>query len=51
MEVIYSDESLNDIKFWKKSGNKSIQSKITQFILSIQDKPIRRRRETGSVKV
>lgn len=39
MEIAYSDESLNDITFWKKSGNKAIQKKITQLIEAILANP------------
>lgn len=39
MEIAYSDQSLNDINFWKKSGNKAIQKKITQLIEAILANP------------
>jgi toxin YoeB len=39
VEVIYSDKALLDIKFWKKSGNKEIQKKISALISSIQLTP------------
>jgi toxin YoeB len=42
MEVIYKDKALEDIKFWKKSGQKNIQSRITKLIEDIQHHP-----ETG----
>ena len=32
MEVILKDKALLDIEFWKKSGNKAIQKKITELI-------------------
>jgi len=32
MEVIYKSEALADIDFWKKSGNKIVQKKITSLI-------------------
>ena len=32
MEVIFKDKALLDIEFWKKSGNKAIQKKITELI-------------------
>ena len=32
MEVVYKDKALADIKFWKKSDQKIIQNKISQFI-------------------
>jgi toxin YoeB len=42
MEVIYKDEALLDLKYWKKSGNKQVQKKITELIKDIKLHP-----ETG----
>ena len=42
MEIIYKDEAILDIKYWKKSGNKQVQNKITELI-----KDIIRHPETG----
>jgi toxin YoeB len=42
MEVIYKDKALNDIDFWKKSGQKTIQSRISKLIEDIKNHP-----ETG----
>ena len=39
MEVIYSPKAINDLIFWKKSGNKVIQKKIEQLIIAIQENP------------
>jgi len=39
MEVIYKDKALNDIKFWKKSGQKNIQSRIVKLIKDIEVHP------------
>jgi len=39
MEIQFVDDSLLDIKFWKKSGNKAIQKKIQQLILAILEDP------------
>jgi len=39
MEIIYYDEALADIKFWKKSGNKIVQKKIEQLIVDILEHP------------
>ncbi|WAC40660.1 Txe/YoeB family addiction module toxin [Pedobacter sp. SL55] len=39
MEVIYSPKAINDLMFWKKSGNKVIQKKIEQLITAIQENP------------
>jgi len=38
MEVIYSPKAVEDLKYWKKSGNKIIQKKITNLIDAIQQK-------------
>jgi len=35
VEVDFLDKALEDIEFWKKSGNKRIQSKITKLLESI----------------
>jgi len=42
MEVILKDKALSDREFWKKSGNKQVQKKISQLIEDIQKHP-----ETG----
>ena len=42
MEIIYKDGALLDIKYWKKSGNKQVQKKITELITDIIQLP-----ETG----
>ena len=39
MEIIYLQEALNDINYWKKSGNKSIQKRISKLIQSIENTP------------
>lgn len=39
MEVIYLQEALNDLKYWKKSENKTIQKRIIKLIQSIEDTP------------
>jgi toxin YoeB len=39
MEVIFAPKAVNDLAYWKKSGNKSIQKKIAQLILAIQESP------------
>ncbi|WP_322974810.1 type II toxin-antitoxin system YoeB family toxin [Pedobacter sp. MR22-3] len=33
------DEALADIKFWKKSENKTVQKKIEQLIVNILEHP------------
>ena len=39
MEVIYAPQAIDDINYWKRSGNKAIQKKIEQLILAIQANP------------
>jgi len=39
MEIIYSPQAIEDIKYWKTSGNKNIQKKIAALILAIQTNP------------
>ncbi|RZL29851.1 MAG: Txe/YoeB family addiction module toxin [Pedobacter sp.] len=39
MEVIFSPKAVSDLAFWKKSGNKTVQKKITQLIIAIQENP------------
>ncbi|RZL62095.1 MAG: Txe/YoeB family addiction module toxin [Pedobacter sp.] len=41
MEVIYSPKAINDLLFWKKSGNSQIQKKIEQLIIAIQENPFK----------
>jgi len=39
MEVIFAPKAVEHLNYWKKSGNKSIQKKIEQLIVSIQENP------------
>ena len=39
MEVDFLDKAIDDIEFWKKSGNKTVQSKITKLLESICKTP------------
>ena len=39
MEVGYSAKAMEDIAYWKKSGNKKIQQKIAALIFSIEETP------------
>jgi len=39
MEVVYKDKALEDIKFWKKSGQKTTQNKISSLIEDIKQHP------------
>jgi toxin YoeB len=35
MEIVYQPKALDDLKYWKKSGKKQIQSKISNLLQSI----------------
>jgi toxin YoeB len=39
VEIIYSVKAIEDLKYWKKSGNKILQKKIQELILAIQENP------------
>ncbi|GGH30059.1 Txe/YoeB family addiction module toxin [Sphingobacterium alkalisoli] len=39
MEVIYTPQAVEDLKYWKKSGNKVVQKKIQQLITAIVENP------------
>lgn len=39
MEVIFAPKAINDLAYWKKSGNKIIQKKINQLIIAIKENP------------
>jgi toxin YoeB len=39
MEIIFSPNAIEDLAYWKKSGNKIIQNKIQQLLRSIQETP------------
>ena len=39
MEVDFLDKALEDINYWKNSGNKSIQKRISKLIESISKTP------------
>ena len=39
MEIDFQDQALDDIDFWKKSGNKPVQSRITKLLESIRITP------------
>ncbi|WP_416865135.1 MAG: Txe/YoeB family addiction module toxin [Imperialibacter sp.] len=39
MEVIYLPEAIHDLVFWKKSGNKKIQQRISVLVKAIQVDP------------
>lgn len=39
MEIIYSLKALEDINYWKKSGNKGVQEKISALLDDILQHP------------
>ena len=39
MEIIYNQKALDDLQYWKKSGNTKIQKKISQLIQAIEHDP------------
>jgi toxin YoeB len=39
MEIIFSPQSLEDLRFWKESGNVKIQKRIEKLLDSIQETP------------
>jgi len=39
VEVVFKDKALEDIRFWKKSGQKIAQNKIVRLIDDIQQHP------------
>ena len=39
MEIVYTDKAIADLAFWKRSGNKAIQNKISSLIESISETP------------
>jgi len=51
MEVAYSARALEDIRYWKKSGNKKIQERIAALIEDIKHHPFTGNRQTGTTKI
>jgi toxin YoeB len=39
MEIIFSPKAIEDLQYWKKSGNKTIQKKIEKLLDSILENP------------
>lgn len=39
MEIVFSQEALKDIEYWKKSGNKKVIEKIRSLLEEIQNTP------------
>lgn len=41
MEVVFSPKAIEDLNYWRKSGNKTIQNKISNLIAAIQKDPFK----------
>ncbi len=39
MEVVFTPRAFEDLKYWKKSGNKVVQKKINQLLDAIKQNP------------
>lgn len=39
MEIVYLPQALDDLKFWRKSGNKAVQKRISELLESIEQTP------------
>ena len=39
MEITYSEQALEDITYWKKSGNKDLMNKITSLLRDMEEHP------------
>ncbi len=39
MEITYSEQALEDIAYWKKSGNKDLMNKITSLLRDMEEHP------------
>ena len=39
IKVVYLSQALDDLSYWKKSGNKAIQQRISKLIQSIIEAP------------
>lgn len=39
MEIDYTDDAKQDLVYWRKINNKSVQKKINELLLSIQKTP------------
>jgi toxin YoeB len=39
VEIVLYPDAISDMKYWRKSGNKSIQKKITQLLHAIKENP------------
>ena len=50
MEIIFLPKALEDLAFWKKSGNKQVQQKITLLIEAIIENPFEGINSTETLK-
>ena len=41
MEIIFSPQAKEDLKYWKATGNKAIQQKIEKLLIAIKQDPYR----------
>ncbi|MDN5287364.1 MAG: Txe/YoeB family addiction module toxin [Mucilaginibacter sp.] len=39
MEIIFSPRAVDDLKYWKRSGNKTVQKKIEKLLEAILQNP------------
>ena len=39
MEIVFLDKAIDDIDYWKKSGNKQIQKRISKLLDSMSKTP------------
>lgn len=39
MEIIFTQKALDDLEFWRKSGNKAVQAKIKSLLQAIELAP------------
>lgn len=39
MEIEYTQQAQDDLKFWPKSGNKSVQNRIVKLLDAILENP------------
>ena len=40
MEIVFTDKAVDDLKAWRKTGNKQVQKRISQLLESIQNTPL-----------
>ena len=39
MEIVFAPKAINDLKYWKLTGNNKIKKKITALIIAISKQP------------